>query len=148
MRLNLMRGDEVLFRVIPNSTTKLPDGSYISPTMDGWSRGEYRIVQVQEPEVVPPTAAEALVIERDGMSCTPIQGILALGEENWNTIQGYRDRRAPNGNPMTPWAERVVIDKAQTWKRNSTRIAGFQTILQFTDAQVDDLFRTAMLIDA
>jgi len=82
------------------------------------------------------------------MSCTPIQGILALGEENWNTIQGYRDRKAPNGNSMTPWAERVVIDKAQTWKRNSTRIAGFQTILQFTDAQVDDLFRTAMLIDA
>jgi len=69
-----------------------------------------------------------------------MQGILALGENNWNTILAYRDTAS--------WQEKVIIDSAQTWVRNSQNIAFFQHLLGFTDAQVDDLFRAAMQVDA
>jgi len=84
--------------------------------------------------------AETLARERAAMACTPMQGILALGEANWGTILAYRD--------TAPWQEKVIIDSAQTWVRNSQNIAFFQYLLGFTDTQVDDLFRAAMLIDA
>jgi hypothetical protein len=84
--------------------------------------------------------AETFAAERTTMACTPMQGILALGEANWNTILAYRDTAS--------WQEKVIIDSAQTWVRNSQNIAFFQYLLGFTDTQVDDLFRAAMLIDA
>jgi len=84
--------------------------------------------------------AGTLAQERINMACTPMQGILALGEANWNTILAYRD--------TAPWQEKVIIDSAQTWVRNSQNIAFFQYLLGFTDTQVDDLFRAATLIDA
>jgi hypothetical protein len=84
--------------------------------------------------------AVTLARERAAMACTPMQGILALGEANWGTILAYRD--------TAPWQEKVIIDSAQTWVRNSQNIAFFQYLLGFTDTQVDDLFRAAMLIDA
>ena len=90
-----------------------------------------------------PTPADlvlSLTLERTTMACTPMQGILALGEANWNTILAYRDTAS--------WQEKVIIDSAQTWVRNSQNISFFQYLLGFTDTQVDDLFRAAMLIDA
>ena len=84
--------------------------------------------------------AIVLATERANMACTPMQGILALGEANWNTILAYRD--------TAPWQEKVIIDSAQTWVRNSQNIAFFQYLLGFTDTQVDSLFRAAMLIEA
>ena len=87
-----------------------------------------------------PSLEEVLAAERATMACTPMQGILALGEVNWGTILAYRDTAS--------WQEKVIIDSAQTWVRNSQNIAFFQYLLGFTDTQVDDLFRTAMLIDA
>jgi hypothetical protein len=87
-----------------------------------------------------PDPAATLAAERAAMACTPMQGILALGEANWNTILAYRD--------TAPWQEKVIVDSAQTWVRNSQNIAFFQYLLQFTDEQVDVLFRAAALIEA
>jgi hypothetical protein len=85
-----------------------------------------------------PDMAAILAQERATMACTPMQGILTLGEANWNTILAYRE--------TTSWQEKVIIDSAQTWVRNSQDIAFFQYLLSFTDTQVDDLFRAAMLV--
>ena len=92
-----------------------------------------------EPVAVP-TPEEILTKERTTMACTPMQGTLALGEANWGTILAYRD--------TAPWQEKVTIDSAQTWVRNSQSISLFQYLLGFTDTQVDDLFHAAILIDA
>jgi len=88
-----------------------------------------------------PAPAETLATERARMSCTPMQGQLALGEANWGIILAWRDAQAT-------WAQKVIIDSAQTWTRNSQNIQFFQYLLNFTPEQVDDLFRTATLLDA
>jgi hypothetical protein len=111
---------------------KIVNGVLADMTADETTEWEQR--QVIDPAVV-------LAAERAQMSCTPMQGILALGESNWGLVVSYRDTQAT-------WAQRVIINSAQTWVRNSQNIAFFQFLLSFTDAQVDDLFRTAMLIDA
>jgi len=87
------------------------------------------------------TSETYLAKERSTMTCTPMQGILALGETQWNTILNYRDTQAT-------WAEKVIVDGAQTWVRNSQNIAFFQYLLGLTDTQVDDLFRVAETIEA
>ena len=78
---------------------------------------------------------------REWMTCTPMQGQLALGETNWGIILAWRDANAT-------WAQKVIINSAQTWVRNSQNIAFFQYLLGFTDEQVDELFRVAKEIDA
>jgi len=88
-----------------------------------------------------PTQEQVLTQERSTMECTPMQGILALGETQWNTILNYRDTQAT-------WAEKVIVDGAQTWVRNSQNITFFQYLLNLTDTQVDDLFRVAKTIEA
>jgi len=92
-----------------------------------------------------PTPVESpedyLAQERATMECTPMQGILALGETQWNAILSYRDTQAT-------WAEKVIVDGAQTWVRNSQNIAFFQYLLGLTDTQVDDLFRLAATLEA
>jgi len=102
--------------------------------------GPMPFAPIQDPEPTPEELAEALSVERTTMACTPMQGILALGEVNWSTILTYRETAS--------WQEKIIIDSAQTWVRNSQNIAFFQYLLGFTDTQVDDLFRAAMLIDA
>ena len=86
-------------------------------------------------------APVSIDVEREGMSCTPMQGQLVLGETNWGIILAWRDTQAT-------WAQKIIIDSAQTWHRNSQNIQFFQYLLNFTPEQVDDLFRTATLIDA
>jgi hypothetical protein len=68
-----------------------------------------------------------------------MQGILTLGESEWGKVLTYRE--------TATWAERVVIDSAQAWRRNSQDVAFFQHLLQYTDDQVDALFRKARLVD-
>jgi hypothetical protein len=86
------------------------------------------------------SSAEALHQERLGMICSPLQGKLALGEAQWNKILEYRSTAS--------WAEQVIIDSAQEWKRLSENIKFFQYLLNYTDEQVDDLFRVALTIEA
>jgi hypothetical protein len=79
--------------------------------------------------------------QREGMVCSPMQGMLALGETRWQVIQDYRDNDAT-------WAEKVIIDRAGDWRRNSQNIAFFQHLLGMTDEEVDGLFKIAMEIEA
>lgn len=85
-------------------------------------------------------AAQALAQEREGMTCSRMQGVLALGADRWAAVLAYR--------ATATWAEQVVIDSAGDWRRNSQNIAFFAYLLNLSDAQVDDLFRTAREIVA
>ena len=91
-----------------------------------------------KPYVAPPapTQEEILATERSTMTCSPLQGILTLGESQWNKVLSYRDNYAS-------WQEKVIIDSALDWRRNSQNIMFFQHLLEYTDTQVDDLFRAA-----
>jgi len=86
--------------------------------------------------------AAALAAERAGMSCTAMQGKLALGPDRWAVVEAYRD------DPATTWAERIIIDSAGQWARMSENIAFFAYLLNLSDTEVDDLFRAARGIDA
>ena len=89
---------------------------------------------------VTPDPAETLTAERTSMVCTPLQGILTLGETEWAKVITYRDTQAT-------WAEKVVIDSALDWRRTSQNIAFFGYLLGYTDTQMDDLFRLAMTVE-
>lgn len=86
------------------------------------------------------SGAARLQKEREQMVCTPLQGILTLGETEWGKVLTYRETAS--------WSEKVIIDSAQDWRRLSENIAFFAYLLNYTDEQVDDLFRTAMQIEA
>ena len=88
-----------------------------------------------------PSEAQLLAAERATMVCSPMQGILTLGETEWAKVLEYRDTTAT-------WQEQVIIDSALDWKRNSQNIAFFQYLLGYTDEQVDNLFRTAIQVEA
>lgn len=88
-----------------------------------------------------PDPSLALVAERAAMRCSPMQGILALGEDRWATVQAYYNEHAT-------WAEKVIIDRAGDWRRLSQNIAFFAYLLDMDDEETDDLFRIAMTIEA
>ena len=88
--------------------------------------------------VIDPSAA--LVAARASWVCTQMQGILALGESNWSRVLLYRDTAS--------WAEKVIIDSAQDWRRNSENLQFIGHILGFKDEQMDSLFEVALLVDA
>ena len=143
--LQLFKGDTFLYNVRPNATFTLPNGGVVSPAVVGWANSEGYSVRAT-PSVSPADLAAA---ERDQMACTPMQGKLALGEANWQKVLDFRDGTgvwAEQGR--APWPQRTIIDSAQTWVRNSQNIQFFQYLLNYTDAQVDDLFRAAAAIDA
>ena len=87
-----------------------------------------------------PTEAELLAVERADMRCSPLQGILALGEAEWGKVLAYRE--------TATWGEKAIIDHAGLWRRNSENIAFFGHLLQYTPTQIDNLFRAAMQIEA
>jgi hypothetical protein len=149
----------------------LENGDTVSPPVVGYISGNDRIVEVVEQTVdnsTGPNVSRAVVetVEADRvlrtititdvpieatrarMECTPLQGKLALGEANWQKVLDFRDGTGDwvAAGPA-PWSMKTTIDSAQTWQRNSNDIAFFQYILNFTDEQVDELFRAAALIN-
>lgn len=89
-----------------------------------------------------PDAAALLAAERAGMSCSRMQGVLALGPVIWAQVLAYRDL------PQTTWAERIIIDDAALWHRNSQNIAFLGYLCGLTPEQMDALFRSAVMITA
>ena len=85
-------------------------------------------------------AAETLAAERSTLTCSRMQGILALGEARWASVLAYRETAS--------WAEQIIIDSAGDWQRNSENIQFFAYLLGLTDDEVDDLFRTARALTA
>lgn len=90
-----------------------------------------------DPEML---AARELEIARDGMRCTRMQGILALGPVRWGAVLAYR--------ATASWGEQMVIDEASEWKRLSQNIQFFAWLLDLSPGEVDDLFRAAAEIAA
>lgn len=86
-----------------------------------------------------PTKDELDISWRASAKCSPMQGKLALGQAEWAKIEAYRDTYAT-------WAQRIVIDSAQEWRRNSQDIQFFGYLLEYTDEQMDALFEAAMQI--
>lgn len=71
---------------------------------------------------------------------TPLQGILTLGEVEWGKVLTYRETAS--------WQEKIIIDNASDWVRNSQNIAFFGYLLNYTDEQMDDLFIAAASVTA
>lgn len=79
-------------------------------------------------------------ISRAEMVITPLQGILTLGETEWNKVLAYRETAS--------FAEKAIIDSAQDWKRTSQNIEFLGYLLSYTDEQMDALFIAAMEVTA
>ena len=91
----------------------------------------------------PPEAdpAEALAAERAGMVCSRFQAKAAL---HLAGLLPQVEAAIANADPLTQlaWAEAVE------YSRHSPAILTLAGALELTDEQVDDLFRTAMQIEA
>lgn len=83
---------------------------------------------------------EARAQERAAMSCSRMQGILTLGEEKWGEVLTYRE--------TATWAEKIIIDDSGQWERVSENIEFIGYLVGYSDEQMDDLFRAAMLVKA
>ena len=128
----------------PDTYTASIDGtewSGITPASRFWPSVQEMIASGAEVVDETQPRVPTLEQERRGMVCSPLQGILTLGEANWTLVTDYRDN-------VATWSEKVVIDSALDWRRNSQNIAFFQYLLGFTDEQTDELFRVAMTVEA
>ncbi len=85
-----------------------------------------------------PDTAASLAAERAGMSCTPLQGKLAIGETLWTGVVAY--------SATAPWAQQMVVDSSDVWCRNSQDIQFIGYLLGVTDEQMDNLFRLAVTL--
>jgi hypothetical protein len=93
------------------------------------------VTAFQEGQKVDPV--EELVKARNQMSCTKTQGILTLGETKWAEVIEYRDLST------TSWAEKMIIDSATDWHRNSQNIQFIGHLVGYTDEQMDAMFIAA-----
>lgn len=93
-----------------------------------------------DPAPAAPLPQEDIGGWRANTSCSRMQGILALGQTRWATIQTYK--------ATATWGEQVVIDGSGVWYRDSQNVAFFGYLLGLTDTEVDDLFRLAITIEA
>ena len=75
---------------------------------------------------------------RAGMRCTALQGKLAIGEAVWSQVLVYRS--------TAPWAQQMTIDSAADWNRTSQDIQFIGYLLNFTDLEMDALFRVAVTL--
>lgn len=90
---------------------------------------------------VPPDPAEALAAERESMVCSRFQAKAAL---HLAGLLPAVEVAIAQADPVTQlaWAEAVE------YRRNSPTILALAGALELTDEQVDNLFRTAMQIEA
>lgn len=90
---------------------------------------------------VTPDPAEALAAERASMVCSRLQGRLVLGEATCDALDAIAS------DVETPWAMRQTINNAIEWRRTSQAMTELGYLLGCTDAQMDDLFRAAMVVE-
>jgi len=79
--------------------------------------------------------------KRSRMTCTSLQGKIALGSDAWAKVLAYRDE------PETPFSVKVTIDDSPKWNRLSQDISLIGWALDYTDEQMDELFVKAMNIN-
>lgn len=93
--------------------------------------------RVVRPSVVNLTPEEALEYERSQMVVSRLQGRLTLGPE----VTAQLDQIAED--PNTPWAMGEAIKNAGLWYRTSESMTELAYLLEYTDEDMDDLFRSA-----
>lgn len=113
--------------------TAPPEGQRWTGQFDGTVTPPVAVFEMLDP-------VEELAKERAAMSCSPLQGKLALGEETWGLVE------AMLADPETPFAMRIAITSAIQWDRTSQMMDELAWIMDLTPEQVDDLFRAAMQI--
>lgn len=84
--------------------------------------------------------AAALRADRAGMTCSPLQGRLALGPVRCAQIDAIA------ADPATPWAMREAIRHAVQWNRTEQATDELGYVLGLDAAQMDALFRVAMTV--
>jgi len=99
-----------------------------------------RLKELDVAPFVPPDPVDELALEREGMVCSPLQGRMILGEDVCDMLD------ALSADPKTPWAMRQAILYATQWHRTSQAMTEMAYLLQYTDEQMDVLFRQAMAI--
>ena len=95
-----------------------------------------------------PDPVVALAQARAAMVISPLQGILTLGETEWGKVLAYRDGFDKDGKPFSSWGEKVIINSAQDWRRDSQNIAFFGYLLGYSPEQMDALFIAAAQVTA
>jgi len=86
------------------------------------------------------TDDDKLKYNRSQMTCTSLQGKIALGAEAWAEVIAYRDA------PDTPFSVAVTIDDSPVWNRLSQGIALIGWALDYTGPEMDALFVKAMKV--
>jgi len=92
--------------------------------------------------------AIALAQARAAMVISPLQGILTLGETEWGKVLAYRDGFDKDGKPFSSWGEKVIINSAQDWRRDSQNIDFFGYLLGYSPEEMDALFIAAAQVKA
>ena len=107
-------------------------------TIHNIATGETVTVPYERPETNP---AETLAAERAGMVCSRFQAKAAL---HLSGLLPQVEAAIAQADPLTQmaWAEAIE------YSRHSPAILALAGVLELTDEQVDDLFRTAMQIEA
>jgi len=82
------------------------------------------------------------------MVISPLQGILTLGETEWGKVLAYRNGTDDSGDALATWAQKVIIDSALDWRRDSQNIAFFGYLLDYTPEEMDALFIAAAQVTA
>lgn len=95
-----------------------------------------------------PDPSIALAQARAAMVISPLQGILTLGETEWGKVLAYRDGFDKDGKPFSSWSEKVIINSAQDWRRDSQNISFFGYLLGYSPEQMDALFIAAAQVKA
>lgn len=141
MLLLMQNGTEIM-RVGVGSRITLPNGDVVSPAMAGWSNGDYSLQPAPAPETPPPpTPEQLLAAERAAMVCSRFQAKAAL---HLAGLLPQVETAIAGADELTQlaWSEAVE------YRRTSPTILALAAALELTDEQVDDLFRTAMTIEA
>jgi hypothetical protein len=92
-----------------------------------------------DPPIAPSPVELTIEQIRASMTCTQLQGQLAIGEALWGEVTTYRDTHAS-------WSERMIIDNSADWKRTGKLILLLGDMLGVTDLEMDDLFRLAVTL--
>jgi len=161
-RLALHNTKMVHTTVRPGAKVALPDGAVLSPAQDGWTDGEWTLSLIAPAVPIPdgkrstgttvemvkgvPQTVHTLVditIEdrREAMSCTRLQGRLALGRVEIDRLDAFIDS-LPNS-----WALREVVDNSVNWRRTSHDMQMLGFALGYDDAKMDETFSRAMGIE-
>jgi len=123
--------------LIPAGCVTTAPPSYGPDEMAMFANGGWSVLPV--PNASPDSNPEPVPAPQvSKMQVSKMQGILALGETRWAQVLAYRE--------TATWGEKVVIDSAADWHRDSQSIAFFQHLIGLTDAETDALFIAAAQI--